>query len=312
MLNINLNKFRNKKSFIYIILFSMTLPIISLSEDTLSFVEDSILNLPGLSENIYIKSGSKVDSLKISDSILEVVIPSGSNFALKTLSQDILNIIPSNGSIILIIDGRDIRNGFINKLSIRTEFPSVLVNISLRVPSANSSYNIDINGNLYSNFVSDYSKMINFTYRPNFQDRPIVVTASGPGLENYSTSFVPGTPSDNCDKPKIEISQTSKLLAQQSIPYYFKFKRNLKKGTRSIDVKYLQIILNSDPDTIVAKNGPGSRGKETTFFGPLTQKAVIKFQEKYYCDVLFPSGFKKGTGFVGPYTRQQLNRFLER
>jgi hypothetical protein len=65
MLNINLNKFRNKKSFIYIILFSMTLPIISLSEDTVSFVEDSILNLPGLSENIYIKSGSKVDSLKI-------------------------------------------------------------------------------------------------------------------------------------------------------------------------------------------------------------------------------------------------------
>ncbi|MHB8660457.1 MAG: peptidoglycan-binding domain-containing protein [Minisyncoccota bacterium] len=85
------------------------------------------------------------------------------------------------------------------------------------------------------------------------------------------------------------------------------FNRPLLVGSSGEDVRALQQILNEDVFTRIASTGPGSPGQETTYFGYLTQKAVIRFQEKYASEILFPTGLAQGTGYVGSYTITKLN-----
>lgn len=89
------------------------------------------------------------------------------------------------------------------------------------------------------------------------------------------------------------------------------FIRDLKLGDKGEDVKMLQKILNSDGENRVALSGFGSPGQETLYFGPLTRVAVLKFQEKYSSEILYPLGLFTPTGYVGPKTRAKLNMLLE-
>ena len=81
------------------------------------------------------------------------------------------------------------------------------------------------------------------------------------------------------------------------------FTQPLTNGTRSSQVAELQKLLNSDPDTMVSSSGAGSPGSETTLLGPLTVRAVEKFQVKH--GIAGPGD--PGYGFVGPKTRAKLN-----
>ncbi len=73
------------------------------------------------------------------------------------------------------------------------------------------------------------------------------------------------------------------------------------------DVIELQKYFNNH-GFVLTLSGPGSPGKETDYFGLLTLKTLIKFQEAYANDILIPAGFKRGTGYFGSSTRAFLNK----
>jgi Uncharacterized protein conserved in bacteria (DUF2330)/Putative peptidoglycan binding domain len=87
----------------------------------------------------------------------------------------------------------------------------------------------------------------------------------------------------------------------------YTFTRSLKVGSVGEDVRELQKILNAEGFTI-AKSGPGAPGSESTYFGPATKMALIKYQNYYRSDVLTPFGLTAGTGYFGPATMKFMNR----
>jgi hypothetical protein len=97
---------------------------------------------------------------------------------------------------------------------------------------------------------------------------------------------------------------------QTNLSFSNPFTKYLQYRQTSPDIKRLQIFLNSNPDTKIADTGLGSPGKETNYFGLLTYKAVIKFQEKFAKDILTPWGFKNGTGYVGKTTLLKINELI--
>lgn len=96
------------------------------------------------------------------------------------------------------------------------------------------------------------------------------------------------------------------LLLPMTVGAYT-FNTNLSVGMNHPDVKELQKELNKRVETQVASTGPGSLGNETTYFGPLTKAAVIRYQNLFSGEILHPVGLYTGTGYVGKSTRDYLN-----
>ena len=90
---------------------------------------------------------------------------------------------------------------------------------------------------------------------------------------------------------------TAHPLTSQNNPTSVTFTRNLYLGISGEDVRTLQKLLNANGYT-VAITSYGSAGNETTYFGPATKAAVIKFQ--------ITKGISPVAGYVGPITRLAL------
>ena len=95
------------------------------------------------------------------------------------------------------------------------------------------------------------------------------------------------------ETPSVAPSNTPSV----ALPTPLVITKNYQLKDKSEDIKLLQQWLNANGFTI-AKNGAGSKGKETTLFGSLTKKALMQYQK---------SKGIPATGFLGPITRKSLN-----
>ena len=73
---------------------------------------------------------------------------------------------------------------------------------------------------------------------------------------------------------------------------------NLKLGMRHLDVKSLQQFLNSKGYAI-AISGSGSKGNESDYFGPATQRELIRYQ--------IDNKIAPAQGYFGPTTRDRVS-----
>jgi len=93
-----------------------------------------------------------------------------------------------------------------------------------------------------------------------------------------------------------QLQQTLGTTGTPSTTAPASFSRDLTVGSRGDDVQALQRWLN-DHSFVVTTSGPGSRGMESTYFGPATKAAVMQWQ----ASVGLPA-----TGFFGPLSRAKI------
>ena len=100
---------------------------------------------------------------------------------------------------------------------------------------------------------------------------------------------------------EIKTSRAAYVGGGEATPAPEPFIRSLSRGSTGNDVRLLQIILRDAP-------GVYPEGLVTGYFGPLTHKAVMKYQENNRQKILVPLGLSLGTGYVGAAPRGALNQ----
>lgn len=136
---------------------------------------------------------------------------------------------------------------------------------------------------------------------------PVAQSGGGGGGGSYIKPTTNTTTSDQAKNAALQATlaglQAQVNSAGAGTGKGFTFAKSMSLGSKSSDVMNVQKVLNSDTDTQVADVGIGSKGKETTYLGPATIKAIKKFQVKY--------GLAKpgvaGYGLLGPKTKAKLS-----
>ena len=105
-------------------------------------------------------------------------------------------------------------------------------------------------------------------------------------------------------KQIIEITAKINLILQGKISGQ-KINQNLYLGIQNNQVRYLQEFLKTQGQEIYPE------ALVTGYFGILTKNAVIRFQNKYADEILYPLDLFSGTGFVGLSTRTKINQLID-
>lgn len=190
------------------------------------------------------------------------------------------------------------------------------------------SYLVSVDGAGTTTSTTDSSGILTYTYTGGYSTHTFGIEAaptveSSPAPASSGTSVSSGSsmspqarqeflqkiyadnglvcPPNLCPTQNTAIKNANTTNSNNGNYLNYTFSASLKKGNSSDDVRKLQILLNSI-GYVVAKDGPGSPGNETDFFGSLTFSAVIKLQKDYGLPT---------TGYFGPMTRGTVSDILE-
>ncbi len=124
---------------------------------------------------------------------------------------------------------------------------------------------------------------------------PLVVTIPVVIPQTLVQNQIKDTATSDVSKMTISTATSSESIsAQTSQTVRYVFHRSLRLGVTSSDVITLQKFLNNH-EFLIATSGPGSKGKESNYFGIKTLKALKAFQKS----VGLPA-----SGFLGPMTQK--------
>jgi hypothetical protein len=171
-----------------------------------------------------------------------------------------------------------------------------------------------------SAFTTDVLDQATLTQLQSFQCKTLYVCSGTPASTGYGgtgprtraalNALAGNTSHVSVVNNQIPITnnQSSNLpIFQSSIPSTFT--RTLKLGSTGVDVKALQVFLNTH-GFIVATSGNGSPGHETTYYGQATASAISRFQMAHALQILTPNGLTQGTGNFGPATMKVVNGMM--
>lgn len=162
---------------------------------------------------------------------------------------------------------------------------SSLVNLKLFGGPDAKKMAISLTGDFTDAGQEDYqdTKQINLCPQANCQDKEYVVYIKFYNQYGKSSDIV---------SAKINLASAPEILPPEA-----KFSQDLKPGVSNSQVRDLQKFLNQN-DYQLSQSGPGSPGRETDYFGPLTAQALAKFQK---------ANSLNEDGYLGPITRQFIN-----
>ncbi len=142
----------------------------------------------------------------------------------------------------------------------------------------------------------------------------LAASSSSPSLQSMATTTPTSTAGEILGASTTSVIGELIDLEKELVTLEFKandcavaFNKNLYQGMHDPDVENLQRVLNYTSLTEVAKDGPGSPGNETAYFGDGTKNAIAAFQNIFADQILAPKGLSSGNGFVGSATRAVLN-----
>ncbi|MCD6412161.1 hypothetical protein J7K91_00525 [bacterium] len=161
---------RVKKLFIILVL--LFIPALSFGAKV-NFESDVALKFnPDVLPQVLVASSSSCDKLTLEGRNLNVLIPNGATFELKTATHTLIKLSPSQGPVELILDfsssAQEYLSGFLSKWQASSTNSGVQVNFEIGTPKANTWYQVNVDGEYFGSYQSNENGILSFTYDGGF------------------------------------------------------------------------------------------------------------------------------------------------